>query len=423
MTKAIRLLVLSICLFSSAQTIRADKVLISMDLSQTDHLKAYGVAFWALQKGLPVEWLLNYRGGSFLIDASDALILETRVRAVSFNQISETQAARIYAQIESENMNRMRLEQAPKIAVYTPPNKQPWDDAVTLALTYAEIPYDTLWDEEVLAGKLEDYDWLHLHHEDFTGQYGKFYKSHGNQTWYRQQQAYFEALAKKLGFAKVSHLKRAVTEAISSYVNDGGFLFAMCSATDTFDIALAAHKTDIVDTIYDGDPIAPQAQQQLDYSRTLAFENFNIVLDPLEYEYSDIDLSPTEMRQIRDSDLDAFTLFDFSAKYDPVPTMLTQSHTPIVPGFLGQTTAFKKSKLKKSITIMGYIPGKEHVKYVHGNLGQGTFTFYAGHDPEDYQHFVNDPPTQLALHKNSVGYRLILNNILFPAAKKQKRKT
>jgi len=422
--KSFRFIIITLlCLGCLAQTARADKLLIAMDLSQSDHLKAYGIAFWALQQGQPVEWLLNYRGGSFLIDASDALILETRVRAISFEQISESQATRIYAQIESANMNRMRLEKAPKIAVYTPPSKQPWDDAVTLALTYAEIPYDTLWDEEVLEGKLEDYDWLHLHHEDFTGQYGKFYKSHGNQPWYRQQQAHFEVLAKKLGFAKVSHLKRAVTETIAGYVNDGGFLFAMCSATDTFDIALAAYKTDIVDTIYDGDPMAPNAQQALDFSRTLAFENFNIVLDPMEYEYSDIDISPTEMRQIRNAESDAFTLFDFSAKYDPVPTMLTQSHTPIVPGFLGQTTAFNKSKLKKSITVMGYIPNKEHVKYIHGNLGQGTFTFYAGHDPEDYQHFVNDPPTQLALHKNSVGYRLILNNILFPAAKKQKRKT
>ncbi|MDA0712338.1 MAG: asparagine synthetase B, partial [bacterium] len=277
--------------------------------------------------------------------------------------------------------------------------------------------------EDVLSGKLEEFDWLHLHHEDFTGQYGKFYRSHGNQPWYRQQQANFEALAKKLGYAKVSKLKLAVTEAIAAYVNAGGFLFAMCSATDTFDISLAAYKTDIVDTLCDGDPIAPQAQQQLDFTRTLAFENFNIVLDPLEYEFSDIDLSPVEMQQIRTAETDAFTLFNFSAKYDPVPTMLTQNHTPIVPGFLGQTTAFRKGKLKKSVTIMGEIPGQNNVKYIHGNLGKGTFTFYAGHDPEDYQPFVNDPPTQLALQKNSAGYRLILNNILFPAAKKQKQKT
>jgi hypothetical protein len=407
----------------SISSVCADKLLIPMDLSQRDHLKAYGIAFWALQNGVTVEWLLNFRGGSFLMDLSDPLVLETRVRAVSFEPLSESKVAQIYALIDSENMNRVRLEQVPRIAVYTPPNKQPWDDAVTLALTYAEIPYETLWDEDVLSGKLEEFDWLHLHHEDFTGQYGKFYRSHGNQPWYRQQQANFEALAKKLGYAKVSKLKLAVTEAVAAYVNAGGFLFAMCSATDTFDISLAAYKTDIVDTLCDGDPIAPQAQQQLDFTRTLAFENFNIVLDPLEYEFSDIDLSPVEMQQIRTAETDAFTLFNFSAKYDPVPTMLTQNHTPIVPGFLGQTTAFRKGKLKKSVTIMGEIPGRNNVKYIHGNLGKGTFTFYAGHDPEDYQHFVNDPPTQLALHKNSAGYRLILNNILFPAAKKQKQKT
>ena len=407
----------------SISSVCADKLLIPMDLSQRDHLKAYGIAFWALQNGVTVEWLLNFRGGSFLMDLSDPLVLETRVRAVSFEPLSESKVAQIYALIDSENMNRVRLEQVPRIAVYTPLNKQQGEEAVTLALTYAEIPYETLWDEDVLSGKLEEFDWLHLHHEDFTGQYGKFYRSHGNQPWYRQQQANFEALAKKLGYAKVSKLKLAVTEAIAAYVNAGGFLFAMCSATDTFDISLAAYKTDIVDTLCDGDPIAPQAQQQLDFTRTLAFENFNIVLDPLEYEFSDIDLSPVEMQQIRTAETDAFTLFNFSAKYDPVPTMLTQNHTPIVPGFLGQTTAFRKGKLKKSVTIMGEIPGQNNVKYIHGNLGKGTFTFYAGHDPEDYQHFVNDPPTQLALQKNSAGYRLILNNILFPAAKKQKQKT
>ena len=399
------------------------KILIPMDVSQTDHLKAYGIAYWALQQGHPVEWLLNYRGGSFLIDNHETIAREARIRAVSFQAISAAQATRIYADIESGNMNRMRLEKAPRIAVYTPPHKQPWDDAVTLALTYAEIPYTTLWDEEVLMGKLENFDWLHLHHEDFTGQYGKFYRSHGHTLWYRQQQAGFKALAGKLGFAKVSHLKGAVAQAIYNYVSQGGFLFAMCSATDTFDIALAARGIDIVDSVYDGDPADPQAHQKLDFSRTVAFENFNLVMDPLEYEHADIDLSPIEMSQIKNADIDAFSLFEFSAKYDPVPTMLTQNHTPIVPGFLGQTTAFRKNRIKKSVTIMGDIPGTDHVKYIHGNIGKGTFTFYAGHDPEDYQHFVNDPPTQLALHKNSPGYRLILNNILFPAAKKEKRKT
>ena len=416
-------LALCIALLGAALPARAEKLLIPMDLEQTDHLKAYGIAYWALQRGLDVEWLLNYRGGAFLMDDADAVARESRVRDVAFARISDAQAAQIYAVIAGENMDRVRLEKAPKIAVYTPPSKQPWDDAVTLALTYAEIPYDTLWDEEVLSGRLSDYDWLHLHHEDFTGQYGKFYRSHGSQLWYRQQQAQFEALAGRLGFSKVSQEKGAVALAILSYIQEGGFLFAMCSATDTFDIALAAQGVDIVDSVYDGDPPDPQAQEKLDFSRTVAFENFLLVMDPLEYEHSDIDLSPAQTGQARGAEADAFTLFEFSAKYDPVPAMLTQDHVPIVRGFLGQTTAFRRGRIKKSVTIMGEVTGTDRVTYIHGNVGQGTFTFYAGHDPEDYQHFVGDPPTQLALHRNSPGYRLILNNILFPAAKKEKRKT
>ncbi len=401
----------------------AQKLLIPMDLDQTDHLKAYGVAFWALEQGIVVEWLLNFRGGSFLTDASEALVRESRLRDVSFHILSAGQVARIYGTIENENMDRVRLEKAPRIAVYTPPNKQPWDDAVTLALSYAEIRYDTLWDEEVLRGGLEAYDWLHLHHEDFTGQYGKFYRSHGRQQWYRQQQRAFEEMARRLGFSKVSTQKSAVTEAIAGYVSDGGFLFAMCSATDTFDISRAAWNLDIVDTIYDGDPVEPTAPDQLNFETTFAFQDFTLVSDPMEYEYSDIDISPTEEGRPRGAEADAFTLFEFSAKYDPVPTMLTQCHIPVVRGFLGQTTAFRRSLIKPSITILGEITGTAKVKYIHGNIGNGTFTFYAGHDPEDYQHLVGDPPTQLSLNRNSPGYRLILNNILFPAAKKQKRKT
>jgi hypothetical protein len=405
------------------QPVVADKLLIPMDLDQADHLKAYGVAFWALQQSIDVEWLLNYRGGAFLMDFAEPVARESRLRDVSFGRISDAQAARIYAQMEEGNMDRVRLEKAPRIAVYSPPNKQPWDDAVTLALTYAEIPYDTLWDEEVLGGGLSEYDWLHLHHEDFTGQYGKFYRSHGNKLWYRQQQAQFETLADRLGFARVAQEKGAVVQAIHQFISEGGFTFAMCSATDTFDIALAATGVDIVDTIYDGTPADAQAQQKLNFSRTIAFENFTLVDDPLAYEFSDIDVSPVGMGQARGPEVDAFTLFEFSAKYDPVPTMLTQNHVPVVRGFLGQTTAFRKNLIKKSVTIMGQVSGTDRVKYIHGNLGKGTFTFYAGHDPEDYQHFVGDPPTQLALRRNSPGYRLILNNILFPAAKKQKRKT
>ncbi len=408
---------------SGPRPVVADQLLIPMNLDQTDHLKAYGVAYWALQKSIDVEWLLNFRGGSFLMDYTESVAGESRLRDVSFARISDAQAARIYAQMEEGNMDRVRLEKAPRIAVYTPPNKQPWDDAVTLALTYAEIPYDTLWDEEVLGGGLSEYDWLHLHHEDFTGQYGKFYRSHGNRLWYRQQQAQFEVLAGRLGYSRVAQEKGAVVQAIMQYIVEGGFTFAMCSATDTFDIALAAAGVDIVDTIYDGTPADPDAQQKLNFSRTVAFEKFTLVEDPMEYEFSDIDVSPTGMGQALGPEIDAFTLFEFSAKYDPVPTMLTQNHVPVVRGFLGQTTAFRKDLIKKSVTIMGQVSGTDRVKYIHGNVGKGTFTFYAGHDPEDYQHFVGDPPTQLALRRNSPGYRLILNNILFPAAKKQKRKT
>lgn len=414
---------LFVLLFATASPVDAQKLLVPMDLDQTDHLKAYGVAYAALERGYDVEWLLNYRGGSFLADAADALVREARLRNVRYEIVSNAATADIYAEIEDTNADRVKLEKPPKIAVYTPPNRQPWDDAVTLALTYAEIPYDTLWDEEVLTGKLADYDWVHLHHEDFTGQYGKFYRSHGRELWYRQQQRAFQDMARRLGFAKVSTQKGAVVQALAEYVRGGGFLFAMCSATDTFDIALAAWGLDIVDTVYDGDPADPAAERKLDFGTTFAFEDFGLVTDPLEYEYSTIDAAPTDERGIKGADADAFTLFEFSAKYDPVPTMLTQNHVPIVRGFLGQTTAFRRSTVKPSVTILGEITGTESVKYIHGNVGRGTFTFYAGHDPEDYRHLVGDPPTELALHKNSPGYRLILNNILFPAAKKQKRKT
>ncbi len=422
-TPLFRVLVLALCLFGAPSNAAADKLLVPMDLVQANHLKAYGLAYWALQHNIEVEWLLNYRGGAFMMDYVESAAGEGRLRDVDFERVNGAEAVRIYAEIEQGNMNSVRLEKAPKIAVYTPPNKQPWDDAVTLALSYAEIPYDILWDEEVLAGKLSEYDWLHLHHEDFTGQYGKFYRSHGRELWYRRQQAQYESLANRLGFRKVSVEKGAVARAILEYISNGGFVFAMCSATDTFDIALAATGVDIVDTVYDGDPPDPDAQGRLDYSRTIAFEDFSLVTDPMEYEHADIDVSPATGAQFRGPDADAFTLFEFSAKFDPVPAMLTQNHVPVVRGFLGQTTAFRRSRIKKSVTIMGEVSGTDQVKYIHGNVGRGTFTFYAGHDPEDYRHFVGDPPTELALRRNSPGYRLILNNILFPAARKQKRKT
>ncbi len=401
----------------------AQYLLIPMDLSQTDHLKAYGVAYWSLKHGVNVEWLLNYRGGSFLIKNFPGLEQECLIRGVKTEKVDAATVNQIYATIEQENMERVLLEKAPKIAVYTPPNKQPWDDAVTLVLTYAQIDYDKIYDEDVLAGKLSEYDWLHLHHEDFTGQYGKFYATYRNAPWYIEEVQVNEALAKKLGYPSVSEEKKAVARAIKQYVLDGGFLFAMCSATDALDIALAAEGVDIVDVPFDGTPPDPHCQEKLDFSKTLAFQNFRLYTDPNLYEYSDIDVPPSFAPRVRDPETDYFTLFDFSAKYDPVPTMLTQNHVNIIKGFMGQTTMFDRSKIKPSVIIMGEVENTNEVKYIHGNAGKGTFTFYGGHDPEDYTHAVGDPPTQLELHKNSPGYRLILNNILFPAAKKKKLKT
>lgn len=401
------------------------KILIPMDLSQTDHLKAYGIAYWTLTKGIEIDWLLNYRGGSFLMDNYEIIAAECRIRGVAFSQISGAEAAQIYAEVQREdnNMDVIRLEKAPKVAVYVPPGFQPWDDAVTLALEYAEIHYDKVWDDEVLADKLPEYDWLHLHHEDFTGQYGKFYASFAQASWYIEQQVTLEKAAKRLGFKKVSELKKAVARKIKEYIASGGFMFAMCSATDTYDIALAAENTDICDVMYDGDPPDRDAQQRLDYSKTLAFTNFTLERNPLRYEYSDIDQPPSDLLGLQNPETDYFTLFEFSAKFDPVPTMLTQNHVNVIKGFLGQTTNFKKSLIKNTVTILAEKEGLDQVRYLHGNYGRGTFTFYGGHDPEDYQHAVGDPPTDLSLHKNSPGYRLILNNILFPAAKKKQQKT
>jgi len=376
-----------------------------------------------LENGVNVEWLLNYRGGSFLLDSHPAIEKELRIRGVSFDLLSGSETTKIYALIDEENMEKVLLEKPPKIAIYAPPNKQAWDDAVLLALEYAEIPYEKLWDREVLQGELELYDWLHLHHEDFTGQYGKFYANYRNTDWYKDEVAKNEAMAKELGFAKVSQLKGAVAQVIKEYIRRGGFVFAMCSATDTFDLALAAQNVDIVDAVFDHDPPAANAQDALDFSQTLAFTNFKIEPNPLIYEYSNIDIPPSYAPVLRGAEADYFTLFDFSAKYDPVPTMLTQCHVNAIKGFMGQTTGFRKSLIKKSVVILGEAEGTEQVKYLHGNYGKGTFTFYGGHDPEDYQHFVNDPPTKLSLHRNSPGYRLILNNILFPAARKKKLKT
>ena len=414
---------LSMLLLTMIHHINAQKLLIPMDLAQTDHLKAYGLTYWALTKNVNTEWLLNYRGGSFLCDPEPFLIAECRIRGVGFEQLTQGQALAIYAEVQSEksNMDVVTLEKPPRIAVYTPPGSRPWDDAVTMVLDYAEVKYDKVWDEEVLRDKLSDFDWLHLHHEDFTGQYGKFFANYATAPWYIQQVTLLETTAKKLGFKKVSALKLAIVQKIRSYIEQGGFMFAMCSATDSYDIALAAAQTDICERMFDGDPVQSGYESKIDYSRTFAFENFEIYTDPYRYEYSTIDVDASF--RVNNPAVDYFTLFDFSAKYDPVPTMLTQCHANVVKNFLGQTTAFHKEQIKKSVTVLAEREGTDEVKYLHGNIGRGSFTWYGGHDHEDYQHAVGDPPTDISLHKNSPGYRLILNNILFPAAKKKKQKT
>lgn len=394
-----------------------------MDLAQTDHLKAYGIVFLNLEKQNKVDWILNYRGGSFLMDYSVAIERECKIRGVYSEIISNDNIQQIYADVDANNMDIVILEKAPKIAVYSPPDKQPWDDAVTLALTYAEVEYDVIFDDEIIMGKLKDYDWLHLHHEDFTGQYGKFYRSYRNAGWYKKMEADFNATAKRYGYPSVHNLKKAIAFKIKEYIVNGGFLFAMCSATDSFDIALAAGEIDIVDTPFDGTPVDYMNINKLQFGNAIAFENYDLYTSPMIYEYSTIDLPPSHKPTTKSAEADYFTLFEFSAKWDPVPTMLTQNHVGIINGFMGQTTGFNRNYIKKHVTILGDVIGTDMVKYIHGNVGKGTFTFLGGHDPEDYRHFVGDPPTNLELHRNSPGYRLILNNILFPAARKKEKKT
>jgi hypothetical protein len=391
-----------------------------MDFTQVDHLRAYGIAYYALEIGENVEWLLNYRGGSFLMDYSSKIEKACAINGVLWEVVATNDILKIYQTVDENNMETILLEKAPKIAVYIPDNFEPWDDAVTLALEYADIPYDQIWDEDVLAGKLMHYDWLHLHHEDFTGQYGKFYASYRNTDWYKEEVRVNEEMAKELGFNKVSKMKLAIALAIKDYIKKGGFIFSMCSACDTYEIALAALNTDICHKIFDGDPYDQKANSKLDFSQCLAFENFQVILVPLIYEHSTIDV--TYEASIRGPDT-YFSLFDFSAKFDPVPSMLVQNHTALVKEFLGQCSGFKKNTIKSSVLVLGEVSGSEEVKYLHGNYGKGTFTYLAGHDPEDYQHLVGDPPTELNWHKNSPGYRLILNNVLFPAARKKELKT
>jgi hypothetical protein len=397
-------------------------ILIQMDDQQQNHLKAYGVAFWTLKKGITVDWLLNYRGGSFLIAYNQEIEKELKIRGVSYGVLPDAKVNALLTEINNPevNMDMVKLEKVPKIAVYSPKNKLPWDDAVTMVLTYAEIPYEVIYDDDVIGGKLPLYDWLHLHHEDFTGQYGRFWANYRNMAWYQEDVALQEARAKKLGFNKVSQMKLTVAQNIRDFCSGGGFLFAMCSGTDSYDIALAAAGIDICENMFDGDGIDPKAQSKLNYNNTFAFRNFKLDLNPLNYEFSDIDVTNNRLIE---RPRDFFTLFDFSAKWDVVPTMLTQNHEKVIKGFMGQTTAFKKSLLKPDVLVMGELKSANEARYIHGEYGKGQWTFYGGHDPEDYQHLVGDPPTDLNLYPNSAGYRLILNNILFPAAKKKKQKT
>ena len=411
-------------LFSILLLIKAEaaSILLPMDDTQKNHLKSYGLAYWTLKNGLDIKWLINYRGGSFLLPLNTQIESECKVRGISYEVISDAQANAVLQEIAQPevNMDAIKLEKAPKIAVYSPKSKLPWDDAVTMALKYAEIPYDVIYDDEVVEGKLQNYDWLHLHHEDFTGQYGKFWGSFRNAPWYVDDVRMQEETARKHGFSKVSQLKLFVAKSIKDFMWNGGFLFAMCSATDSYDIALSAEGVDICAEMFDGDPMDPNMQSKLDYDKTLAFTNFKLVTNPYEYEYSDIDMT-TKRRVTQDNDY--FTLFEFSAKWDPVPTILCQNHTNLIPGFMGQTTSFDKTLIKPNVLIMGENKAAGEARYIHGDYGKGTWTFYGGHDPEDYQHLVGDPPTNLELHPNSPGYRLILNNILFPASKKKKLKT
>jgi len=403
-----------------APTTAHAKLLVPMDDKQTDHLKAYGLTYWVLGRGVKAEWLLNYRGGSFLLPDDAQSEREANIRGVAIEPIGTALESSIKAEIADNNMEVVVLEKTPKVAVYIPPNTPPWDDAVTLALKYADIPYTTVWDEEVVRGDLKKYDWLHLHHEDFTAQHGKFYAAYHNFPWYREEERVQKAMATQLGFAKPSQLKAAVALTIKDFVSKGGFMFAMCSATDTYDIALAAQGVDISDVVYDGDPADPLANRKLDFSRTIAFKDFRLEMDPFVYKFSDIDV--TQEASLRGPNA-FFTLFDFSAKNDPVPTMLIQNHVNAVPEFLGQSTGFHKARLRSGVLALGEVDGTDEVKYLHGQFGRGTFTFLGGHDPEDYQHMVGDPPTELSRFKHSPGYRLILNNVLFPAAEKKKQRT
>jgi len=423
MARTKNLLLTGLCLLLSLSTAWASRILVPMDETQLNHLKSYGLTYWWLNQGGEANWVLNYRGGSFLFPHETSIEEACKLRGIRYEVISEADANALFSTVANPevNMNAIKLLSAPKIAVYSPKTKQPWDDAVTLVLTYAEIPYDVVFDDEVLDGKLAEYDWLHLHHEDFTGQYGKFWASYSSAPWYQAEVAESEAMAAKHGYGSTRELKRAVAQHIRDFCLGGGFLFAMCSATDTYDIALAAQGTDVCESVFDGTPMDPLAQQKLDYDACFAFKDFRLETSPYVYEYSNIDVDPNARGVTEENDL--FTLFEYSAKWDVIPSILCQNHTRTIQGFMGQTTAFRKDLVRSDVLIMGENALLNEARYIHGEMGKGTFTFYGGHDPEDYQHLVGEPPTDLNLHPNSAGYRLILNNILFPSAQKEKQKT
>jgi hypothetical protein len=421
--KLLKFTLLSLIMFLAVQA-KSAYIFIPMDETQGNHLKAYGIAYWILERDVEVYWLLNYKGGSYMCQHHSSIENECLIRGVDYKVIADVQSTAILTEISDpeKNMDAVKLHKAPKIAVYSPKNKQPWDDAVTLVLTYAEIPYDVIYDTEVIEGLLPTYDWLHLHHEDFTGQYGKFWARYRNYPWYQENKRAMEELAYSLGFDKVSECKLAVAKKIREFIAGGGYLFSMCSAPDSFDVALAAEGVDICDVMFDGDPMDPDAQSKLDYSKCIAFTDFKISINPYEYEISTIDVTQSRPRSLNQNN-DMFTLFEFSAKWDPVPTMLTQNHTQVINAFMGQSTAFNKNNIKPNVLIMGENKPAGEARYIHGEFGKGFWTFYGGHDPEDYHHYVGDPPTELDLFPSSPGYRLILNNILFPAARKKKQKT
>jgi hypothetical protein len=397
------------------------QLLVPMDETQANHLKAYGLTYWTLDRKLTAEWLLNYRAGSFLLPDRADIRREAALRGVTFEAIAPAQLAQIRKLIEESNMESVILEKAPKIAVYTPSSANPWDDAVTLALTYADVPYEKVWDNEVLQGRLKEYDWLHLHHEDFTGQYSKFYINYAGAPWLTEAVQHNESVAKQFGLPNSPALKKKVAEEIRRYVSDGGFLFAMCTATETIELALAAVNVDIAAPFADGTPIDANASRKMQWDRTLAFQNAEVQVNAGISSFSDIDGHQvnTPWRQ----PLGAFTLFDFAPKFDPVPSMLVQNHENVIPDYYGLTTSFRKDRIKPGVIILAQEQGTSWTKYVHGTFGQGTWTFLGGHDPEDPQHQVGDAATDLNLHPHSPGYRLILNNVLFPAAKKKTLKT